>query len=110
MPSEPTTSAAPSEPTTAAAAPDGQALFGVTCTACHGPDAKGVPGLGKDMTTSEFIKSKSDEELVEFIKQGRAPDDPLNTTGVPMPPNGANPTLTEPDIQLIVEFIRSLGD
>jgi len=80
-----------------------------TCPACHGPDAKGLPGLGKDMTTSEFIKAKSDGELVEFIKAGRAPDDPLNTTGVPMPPKGANPALTDADILAIVKFIRSLN-
>jgi disulfide bond formation protein DsbB len=99
---------APIEPAGSATALDGKALFGVTCTACHGPDAKGMPGLGKDMTTSEFIASKSDAELAEFIKQGRAADDPLNTTGVPMPPMGANPALTDDDLLAIVEFIRSL--
>jgi disulfide bond formation protein DsbB len=96
------------EPAASAAALDGKALFGVTCTACHGPEAKGLPGLGKDMTTSEFIASKSDAELVEFIKQGRAADDPLNTTGVPMPPMGANPALSDGELLAIVEFIRSL--
>jgi disulfide bond formation protein DsbB len=115
--------AAPVEPAKAAEAPvesaasaerasaalDGKALFGVTCTACHGPEAKGLPGLGKDMTTSEFIASKTDEDLVEFIKQGRAIDDPLNTTGVPMPPMGANPALSDGDLLAIVQFIRSLS-
>ncbi|MEE9608693.1 MAG: c-type cytochrome, partial [Myxococcota bacterium] len=105
-----TAASAPVEPTAAATAPDGKALFMVTCPACHGPEAKGVPGLGKDMTTSEFIESKSDAELVEFIKQGRAVDDPLNTTGVPMPPMGANLALTDADILAIVQFIRSLGN
>ena len=89
-------------------AADGEALFGVTCTACHGPGALGIPGLGKDMTTSAFIASKSDEELVTFIKQGRAADDPLNTTGVPMPPMGANPALSDTELLAIVQFIRSL--
>jgi len=98
------------EPAASAAALDGKALFGVTCTACHGPDAKGLPGLGKDMTTSEFIASRSNAELVAFIKQGRAIDDPLNTTGVPMPAMGANPALTDAEILTIVEFIRSLGN
>ena len=97
----------PIEPVTS---PDGKALFGVTCTACHGPNAKGLPGLGKDMTTSEFIASKSDAELVEFIKQGRGVDDPLNTTGVPMPPMGANPALSDTDLLAIVEYIRWLGN
>jgi disulfide bond formation protein DsbB len=90
-------------------AEDGRALFMRTCPACHGPDAKGMPGLGKDMTTSEFVRSKSDQELVEFIKKGRAIDDPLNTTGVPMPPMGANPTLTDAELLAIVKFIRSLS-
>ncbi len=58
----------------------GQELFVGTCSACHGVGGEGVPNLGKDMTVSEFIVSKSDDELVEFIKVGRAPDDPLNTT------------------------------
>jgi disulfide bond formation protein DsbB len=108
-PAEPTPPAVASiAATPSATAPDGKALYLVTCQACHGPDAKGLPGLGKDMTTSEFIASKSDTELVEFIKQGRAFDDPLNTTGVPMPPMGANPALTDPDLLAIVEFIRSL--
>lgn len=96
------------ESATSAAALEGKALFGVTCTACHGPEARGLPGLGKDMTTSAFIASKSDAELVAFIKQGRAVDDPLNTTGVPMPPMGANPALSDGDLLAIVEFIRSL--
>ena len=97
---------APAAPTTP---PDGKALYMRTCVACHGPDAKGMPGLGKDMTTSAFVAELSDAELVEFIVRGRAIDDPLNTTGVPMPPKGANPTYTDADFLLIVEFIRSLA-
>jgi cytochrome c5 len=101
--------AAPETPT-AAASLDGRALFAVTCPACHGPEGKGVPGLGKDMTSSEFINGLSDIELVEFIKRGRAADDPLNTTGVPMPPNGLNVALTDDDLMAVVQFIRSLSD
>lgn len=85
----------------------GQELF-VTCAACHGPNGEGVEGLGKDMTASEFIASKSDDELVEFIKVGRAPDDPLNTTGVAMLPKGGNPALSDEDLYDIVAFIRTL--
>jgi disulfide bond formation protein DsbB len=92
-----------------AGVPDGAALFKVTCPACHGQDAKGVPGLGKDMTNSEFIRARSDDELIEFIKLGRAIDDPLNTTGVAMPPKGLNTALTDDDLRAIVEFIRSLS-
>jgi disulfide bond formation protein DsbB len=104
-------SSAPTEPPpTPAPAGDpvkGEELF-ATCSACHGPNGEGVEGLGKDMTTSEFIASKSDDELVEFIKVGRAPDDPLNTTGVAMLPKGGNPALTDEDLYDIVAYIRTL--
>jgi disulfide bond formation protein DsbB len=102
---------APTEPPpTPAPAGDpvkGKELF-VTCAACHGPNGEGVEGLGKDMTASEFIAGKSDAELVEFIKVGRAPDDPLNTTGVAMLPKGGNPALTDEDLNDIVAYIRTL--
>ena len=84
-----------------------KALF-VTCAACHGPNGEGVTGLGKPFTTSEFIASKTDAELVEFLKVGRAVGDPLNTTGVAMPPKGGNPALTDQELLDLVAFIRTL--
>ena len=86
----------------------GKANFAGTCSACHGPGGEGVPGLGKDMTTSEFIAGKTDQELVEFVKAGRDPSDPLNTTGVAMPPKGGNPSLTDQDLYNIVAYIRTI--
>ena len=86
----------------------GKEKFELTCVACHGKSGEGVPGLGKDMTTSEFIAGKTDEELVEFIKVGRDPSDPLNTTGVAMPPKGGNPALQEQDFYNIVAYIHTL--
>lgn len=87
----------------------GKELFSATCASCHGPDAKGLPGLGKDMTTSEFIKSQSDAQLVEFIKKGRPASDPANTTKVDMPPKGGNPALTDAQLADIVAYIRTLN-
>jgi len=95
-------------PAPAGDAAHGEELFTQTCAACHGPAGEGVEGLGKDMTASEFIAGKSDDELVEFIKVGRPPDDPLNTTGVAMLPKGGNPSLSEEDLYDIVAFIRTL--
>jgi disulfide bond formation protein DsbB len=86
----------------------GQQLFATTCAACHGPAGEGVQGLGKDMTQSEFIAGLSDEELIAFINVGRRIDDPLNTTGVDMPPKGGNPTLTEEKMADIVAYIRTI--
>lgn len=86
----------------------GQELFTATCAACHGPAGEGIQGLGKNMTTNEFIASLTDEELVEFIKVGRDPSDPLNTTGIGMPAKGGNPALTDEDLYDIVAFIRNI--
>ncbi len=88
----------------------GKDLFVSTCSACHGPEGKGVTGLGKDMTHSEFIAEKTDAELLAFIETGRAPDDPLNTTGVLMPPKGGNPALTDEQLMDIIAYIRSIHE
>jgi disulfide bond formation protein DsbB len=99
-------------PPTAAPAGDaaaGETLFAQNCSACHGPDAKGLPGLGKDMTTSDFIHSQTDSELLAFIKTGRPTSDPANTTGVDMPPKGGNPALTDAQLLDIIAFIRTLN-
>lgn len=86
----------------------GREMFATTCAACHGPEGKGVQGLGKDMTTSTFIAEKSDADLLAFVKVGRAPTDPLNTTGVLMPPKGGNPALTDEQLMDIIAFIREI--
>jgi len=86
----------------------GEELFAATCSACHGPDGTGIEGLGKDMTTSEFIAGQTDANLISFIKSGRPTSDPLNTTGVDMPPKGGNPALSDEDLNDIVTYIRTL--
>lgn len=86
----------------------GRELFDKTCLACHGEGGIGIEGLGKDMTTSEFIKGLSDAELLAFIKVGRSTSDPANTTGVDMAPKGGNPALDDADLIDIIAYIRTL--
>jgi disulfide bond formation protein DsbB len=88
----------------------GKAHYDSVCIACHGPDATGMPNLGKDLTTSEFTQNLSDAELVEFIKMGRSVGDPANTTGVDMPPKGGSPSLSDQDIYDIVAYLRTLEE
>jgi mono/diheme cytochrome c family protein len=88
----------------------GKQQYDMVCIACHGPDGSGVEGLGKPFTTSDFTASLSDEELLAFIKTGRPISDPLNTTGVDMPPKGGNPALTDEQILDIIAYIRSLHE
>ena len=88
----------------------GGKLFVGTCSACHGPDAKGLPNLGKDLTTSEYVRDSSDEELVTLLKEGRPSGHELNTTGVDMPPKGGNPSLNDDDLQALVAYVRSIQE
>ncbi len=86
----------------------GKDFYLQSCSACHGPDAKGIKGIGKDLITSEFAINLSDQEFLDYVNNGRAVDDPLNTTGIPMPPKGGNPALTDAQIMDIIAYIRTL--
>lgn len=86
----------------------GKMIFAQTCSACHGKDAKGLAGQGKDLVASVFVKSLDDDGLLNFIKKGRDPGDPANTTKVGMPPKGGNPALSEDDLLDVIAFVRSL--
>jgi disulfide bond formation protein DsbB len=86
----------------------GKPKFDGTCVSCHGPDAKGIAGLGKDLTTSTFAMGLSDAEFVAFLAKGRPSGDPSNTTGVDMPPKGGNPALTDQNLADIVAYVRTL--
>lgn len=88
----------------------GEEIFQGLCSACHGPDGTGIIGLGKDLTTSEFVAEMSDSEFVDFIIEGRPATHEDNTTGVDMPPRGGNPSLTDDDLASIVAFVRTLQD
>lgn len=88
----------------------GQSSYQSTCAACHGPQARGIASLGKDLTDSEFIKDRSDAELIVFLTNGRRSSDPLNETGLEMPPKGGNPALTNQDLADIVAYIRTLSE
>jgi disulfide bond formation protein DsbB len=86
----------------------GEGHYNSVCIACHGPGGEGVVNLGKPFTTSEFVHSTSDEDLLTFVKTGRPISDPANTTGVDMPPKGGNPALSDEQILDIIAYIRTL--
>lgn len=87
----------------------GETGFQTICSACHGFNAMGIPGLGKTLIGSEFVNSQTDDQLVAFLIVGRAVTDPLNTTGVMMPARGGNPNFTDDKLAEIVAYIRSLN-
>ncbi|CUS01981.2 Cytochrome c family protein [Candidatus Promineifilum breve] len=108
--SEPVAEVPQATATSAGDAAAGKTQFDTVCIACHGPGGVGVEGLGKPFTTSEFLLSVNDQELLEFVKTGRPVGHPDNTTGVDMPPKGGNPALTDAQLMDIIAYIRTLHE
>lgn len=86
----------------------GQQLAGQSCSSCHGQNFEGVKNLGPALTDNDFIRDHTDDELFDFIRDGRATDAQDNETGLAMPPYGGNPRLTDDDLSDIVLFLRTL--
>lgn len=89
---------------------EGETLYTSSCSSCHGADAKGITGVGKDLTAGDFIPNMTNQEFVTFINSGRPTGDPDNTTGIDMPPKGGNPALTDEQILDIVAYLRSIHE
>lgn len=87
----------------------GKVVFQQACINCHGPNGQGMPHNGAPLTTSTFVANHTDKELIQFIKEGRAPWAPDNKSGVLMPPNGNLPGGIEDDrLADVVAYIREL--
>jgi mono/diheme cytochrome c family protein len=98
-----TTTAAPGTPTA-----HGQQLAGQSCLSCHGQSFEGVKNLGPALVSNSFIRNHTDDELIDFIEEGRPKDAQDNETGLAMPPYGGNPRLTDEDLADIVLFLRTM--
>ena len=86
----------------------GRSLYMGSCSACHGQRGQGMPHQGANLRVSSFVAKRSDEQLVSFLKQGRAPGDPESVQGLLMPPRGGNPALDDAALAAIVGFLRQL--
>lgn len=73
----------------------GKHLYGVNCSACHGPNGDFVSGV--DLGHGKFRRASTDNELAAIMLQG--------ITGTPMPP--AN--LSDQQAHQIVAYLRSLA-
>jgi disulfide bond formation protein DsbB len=86
----------------------GQVLYSQTCTTCHGQNLQGMPHQGVSLRESKFVAATNDRKLVAFLKLGRKPADPGNTTGLLMPPRGGNPSLDDDALGHIVAYLRQV--
>ncbi len=87
----------------------GETVYMRTCLACHGATADGVPNLGKPLRNSAYVQENDDSVLFDMIANGRLPDDPANTTGIPMPARGAQ-NISDDEINEVITYLRSLQD
>jgi cbb3-type cytochrome c oxidase subunit III len=77
------------------------------CFACHGADAKGVQGMGANLTDDKWLHSDgSFEAIVRQILQGVPAD--KSTTGVAMPAKGGS-QLTEAQVRAVAAYVWSLS-
>jgi mono/diheme cytochrome c family protein len=87
----------------------GHAVYTGACQVCHGPEAEGVPRLGKPLRNSSFVQTSSDDDLFALVVAGRPVNDLRNTTGVAMPPRGAQ-ALGDVQLRNVVSYLRTLQD
>jgi len=76
------------------------------CTACHGPAAKGIGGLGPNLTDREWLHSDgSFDAIVKQIMTGVSAEQ--STTGLVMPPKGGA-QLSEAQVRAVAAYVWSL--
>lgn len=86
----------------------GKLLYDESCAACHGLRGEGTPA-GRALTDSAMVKAGTQDELLAFIRMGRAANDAHNTTGLSMPAGGGRADASDYDVAAIIAYIRSLA-
>lgn len=80
----------------------GSDIYNRGCIACHGGNGKGtVPGA-PDFNNASGPLSQSDEVLFQHIRDGfKSPD-----SAMAMPSRGGDSSLTDGDIQVVLDYLR----
>ncbi len=89
---------------------DGAKLFSSQglCHACHGPQGKGMPGLGANLTDKEWLHSDgSYAGIVKTITAGVTADKSSNHSV--MPPKGGS-ALNDAQIKSVAAYVWSLSN
>ncbi|HEX7090720.1 MAG TPA: c-type cytochrome [Longimicrobiales bacterium] len=86
----------------------GQQIFTSTglCFTCHGPDAKGMPNLGPNLTDNEWLHiDGSYDAIVNLINNG-VPQP--KEAASPMPPKGGS-QITDEQVRAVAAYVYSLS-
>ena len=93
-----------------AIAGQGKAIYegktgGALCFTCHGPQGKGIPGLGPDLTDGQWLHGDGGFAFLQKIIQTGV-SKPKQSMAV-MPPMGGG-KLTETQLQAIAAYVKAL--
>ena len=80
-------------------------LGGAICTVCHGPNAKGVAGMGPDLTDAEWLHGDGSPAFIaKIVRTGVSK--PKKSAAV-MPPFGGTP-LDSAKVEAVAAYLFSL--
>src|SRR5262245_40796063 len=84
-------------PLDAAAVARGAAVFSVSCSACHGADARGGQLNGPNLLRSQLVLADKDGELISPVIRNGRPE-----RGMPPQP------LSDADVTAVITYVHSL--
>ena len=77
------------------------------CHVCHGPEGKGMPGLGANLTDDEWLHSDgSYQGIVNTIMNGV--DASESSTGTAMPPKGGS-GISDDQVKAVAAYVYTLS-
>lgn len=79
---------------------------GALCVTCHGPQAKGVPGIGPDLTDGSWLHGDGSLASIRTIIRSGVTA-PKKTVAI-MPPYGGSP-LAPDQLEAVATYIHSLN-
>ena len=78
---------------------------GALCFTCHGPQGKGIPGLGADLTDDKWLHGDGGFAFLQAIIKAGVPKPKLAATV--MPPMGGG-RLTDAQLAALAAYVRTL--
>ena len=84
----------------------GQAIYAAHCAACHGQDARGLPGMISAFAGSPSVQAPNAGNLIRTVLSGgQAASTAANPAGIAMPAFGG--TLSDAQVAAVLTYLRN---